>query len=264
MNSMPLGLYEYKNTIVHNSTSFIKIICLIILIVSVCLTNNLVSYLFWIVIIFILFKVSKCDYKTILDSLYKTRWLCLTILLMNFLFFSRENSYFTWLIFSPSYIGLLQGINVIGRMCIIIIFGSILVSSTTPVDITKGINMCILPLQYIGVNVYEVSMILSISISFIPILYEEAEQLRKAQMARGANVNNKSLLTRAKSILPFVVPVFICAFKRADDLSLALESRGVNYRNKKIKFDICLSKNDYCILIGCVLILIFVLILRGY
>ena len=262
MNSMPLGLYEYKKSIVHDSSSFIKLIGFILLIISVIKTSSVYLYLLWILLLFIMIKVSKCDYKTLIDSILKVKWFYIVILLMNFCFFSSSEPYFKLLIFTPSTIGLMQGINMVCRMIILIVLASILASSTTPIEITKGIGMLLYPLQFIGINVYEISMIISIAISFIPILFEEAEDIRKAQMSRGAKLDSKNLIEKGKSIIPFIVPVFISAFKRADDLSIALVSRGYELnRKKKINFKLSLNKNDYYILIWCVLILTLICIL---
>ena len=262
MNSMPLGLYEYKKSLVHDSSSFIKLIGFILLIISVIKTSSVYLYLLWILLLFIMVKVSKCDYKTLIDSIFKVKWFYIVILLMNFCFFSSNEPYFKLLIFTPSTIGLMQGINMVCRMIILIVLASILASSTTPIEITKGIGMLLYPLQFIGINVYEISMIISIAISFIPILFEEAEDIRKAQMTRGAKLDSKNLIEKGKSIIPFIVPVFISAFKRADDLSIALVSRGYELnRKKKINFKLSLNKNDYYILIWCVLILTLICIL---
>ena len=262
MNSMPLGLYEYKKSLVHDSSSFIKLIGFILLIISVIKTSSVYLYLLWILLLFIMVNVSKCDYKTLIDSIFKVKWFYIVILLMNFCFFSSNEPYFKLLIFAPSTIGLMQGINVVCRMIILIVLASILASSTSPIDITKGIGMLLYPLQFVGVNVYEISMIISIAISFIPILFEEAEDIRKAQMARGAKLDSKNIIEKGKNIIPFIVPVFISAFKRADDLSIALVSRGYELnKNKKIKFELSLTKNDYYILIWCVLILISICII---
>lgn len=262
MNKMPLGLYEYKNSIVHDSSVFIKLLGFILLIISIIKTSSIYLYLLWIVLLFIIIKASKCDYKTLVDSILKVKWFYLVILFMNFCFFSSNDAYFKFLIFTPSLSGLSQGLNVVGRMIILIVLATILVSSTTPIDLTKGIGMLLYPLQFIDINVYEISMIISIAISFVPILFEEADDIRKAQMARGARLDSKNLIERGKNIIPFIVPVFISAFKRADDLANALVSRGYELnRNKKIRFELCLNKNDYYILIWCVLILTLVCIL---
>ena len=139
---------------------------------------------------------------------------------------------------------------------------TILLSTTSPLDLTKGISMFLYPLQFVGLNVYEISMILSISLTFIPTLFEEAEMIRKAQIARGAKLDSKNLITRATSIVPFVVPVFISAFKRADDLALALISRGIELKkDRKIKFDVSLKACDYYILLMSVLILLLFIFL---
>lgn len=264
MNNMPLGLYEYKKSIVHDSNSFIKLVGFILLIVSVIKTSSIYLYLLWILLLFIVVRASKCDYKTLIDSIVKVKYFYIVILLMNFCFFSSTNAYFKLWIFTPSYLGLTQGINVVCRMIILIVLASILASTTTPLDITKGIGMLLYPLQFIGINVYEIAMIISIAISFIPILFEEADDIRKAQMARGAKLDSKNLIEKGKSIIPFILPVFISAFKRADDLANALVSRGYELnKNKKIKFELRLNKNDYYMLIWCVLILISICMLRG-
>lgn len=257
MNSLPIGSYFVSDSFFHKANAYTKIISLIIIMIAVVNTNSLYGYLLWLLILFICIKLSKIDVESITGSLKKTSSFCLFVFMMNFCFFSKENAYFSFFIFTPSYIGLLQGINVIGKMLILIVYTTIILSSTSPLDLTKGISMLLCPLQYLGLNVYEIAMILSISLTFIPTIYEEAEMIRKAQIIRGAKLDSKNLLTRASSIIPFVVPVFISAFKRADDLSLALISRGIELEtNRKIKFDVSLKSCDYYILLLSVLILL--------
>ena len=262
MNSLPIGSYFKGDSIFHKCDAFTKIITLIIMMIAVIKTQGLESYIVWLIIVGICIKASKIDIDSITGSLTKTLKFCVVVFLMNFCFFSRDDAYFKFFIFSPSYLGLVQGINVVGKMLLLIMITTILLSTTSPLDLTKGISMFLYPLQFVGLNVYEISMILSISLTFIPTLFEEAEMIRKAQIARGAKLDSKNLITRATSIVPFVVPVFISAFKRADDLALALISRGIELKkDRRIKFDVSLKACDYYILLMSVLILLLFIFL---
>ena len=260
MNSLPIGSYFKGDSIFHKCDAFTKIITLIIMMVAVIKTHGLESYIVWLIIIGLCIKASNIE--SITGSLTKTLKFCVLVFFMNFCFFSSEDAYFSFFIFNPSYLGLVQGINVVGKMLLLIMITTILLSTTSPLDLTKGISMFLYPLQFVGLNVYEISMILSISLTFIPTLFEEAEMIRKAQIARGAKLDSKNLITRATSIVPFVVPVFISAFKRADDLALALISRGIELKkDRRIKFDVSLKACDYYILLMSVLILLLFIFL---
>lgn len=262
MNSLPIGSYFKGDSIFHKCDAYTKIITLIIMMMAVIKTHGLESYIVWLIIVGICIKASKIDIESISSSLTKTLKFCAVVFLMNFCFFSPDTAYFKFFIFCPSYLGLVQGINVVGKMLLLIMITTILLSTTSPLDLTKGIKMFLYPLQFVGLNVYEISMILSISLTFIPTLFEEAEMIRKAQIARGAKLDSKNLLTRATSIVPFVVPVFISAFKRADDLALALISRGIELKkDRRIKFDVSLKACDYYILLMSVLILLLFMFL---
>ena len=172
MNSLPIGSYFKGDSIFHKCAAFTKIITLIIMMIAVINTHGLESYLVWLIIIGLCIKASKIDIESITSSLTKTLKFCVLVFLMNFCFFSPENAYFSFLIFNPSYLGLVQGINVIGKMLLLIMITTILLSTTSPLDLTKGISMFLYPLQFVGLNVYEISMILSISLTFIPTLFE--------------------------------------------------------------------------------------------
>ena len=224
MNSLPIGSYFKGDSIFHKCDAFTKITTLIIMMIAVIKTQGLESYIVWLIIIGLCIKASKIDLESITSSLTKTLKFCVVVFLMNFCFFSPENAYFKLFIFSPSYLGLVQGINVVSKMLLLIMITTILLSTTSPLDLTKGISMFLYPLQFVGLNVYEISMILSISLTFIPTLFEEAEMIRKAQIARGAKLDSKNLITRATSIVPFVVPVFISAFSMNSSATFSIFS----------------------------------------
>jgi energy-coupling factor transport system permease protein len=113
----------------------------------------------------------------------------------------------------------------VSRIFILILFTSLLTLTTSPLQLTDGIEYILSPLKRFGVPASELSMMMTIALRFIPTLLEEADKIMKAQQARGADFESGNLIQRAKSLIPLLVPLFISAFRRADDLALAMESR---------------------------------------
>ena len=111
------------------------------------------------------------------------------------------------------------------RLIYLIIGSSVMTLTTTPNDLTDGLERVLGPLKVVHVPVHEISMMMSIALRFIPILLEETDKIMKAQMARGADFESGNLVQRAKSMIPILVPLFVSAFRRATDLAMAMEAR---------------------------------------
>ena len=131
-----------------------------------------------------------------------------------------------WWIFCPSMQGLVQGANVVLRVVLILILSNVLTTTTAPLKLTDGMERLLSPLRVIRVPTEQVAMIISVAIQFIPTIFEETDMIRKAQMARGARFDSRNYFEKAKAVMPLVIPIFLAAFKRADELSLAMEARG--------------------------------------
>lgn len=178
----------------------------------------------------------------------------LLVLLMNLCFFSPDDAWFSLWIFTPSPAGLAQGLNVVLRVLFILVFSNILTLTTAPLELTGAIELLLSPLRLLRIPVGQVAMILSVAIQFIPTLFEETDMIRKAQTARGAKFDSRRLLDKAGAVAPLAVPIFLSAFKRADELSLAMEARG--YRaglNRGGAASLHLSWRDAAAFIFCVL-----------
>lgn len=121
--------------------------------------------------------------------------------------------------------GLRQGVTMVFRLLLLIITTSLLTLTTSPIDLTDGLERLMGPGQRIGIPAHELAMMMTIALRFIPTLMEEADRIMKAQMARGADFASGNLLRRARSLIPLLVPLFVGAFRRADDLALAMEAR---------------------------------------
>ena len=111
------------------------------------------------------------------------------------------------------------------RLVLLIIGSSVLTLTTTPIQLTDAIEYILKPFKRIGVPAHEIAMMMSIALRFIPILIEETDKIMKAQMARGADFENGNLVKRAKAMIPVLVPLFISAFRRANELAMAMEAR---------------------------------------
>ena len=121
--------------------------------------------------------------------------------------------------------GLYQGALMTARLVFLIVFSSLLTYTTSPIVLTDGIEHLLNPFKRIGVPAHELAMMMTIALRFIPTLLEETDRIMKAQTARGANFTSGSLLQRGKNMIPLLVPLFVSAFRRADDLATAMEAR---------------------------------------
>jgi len=122
--------------------------------------------------------------------------------------------------------GIKQGVFISIRFVLLIVITSLLTLTTTPIEITDGMEALLSPFKKIGVPAHEIALMMSISLRFIPTLMEETEKIMKAQSARGVDFSSGTLKERFQAIIPLLVPLFISAFKRAEDLALAMEARG--------------------------------------
>ena len=132
------------------------------------------------------------------------------------------------------------------RLVLLIVGTSLLTLSTSPIELTDGIEKLLNPFKKIGLPAHEIAMMMTIALRFIPTLLEETDKIMKAQMARGADFESRNIVERAKSLVPLLVPLFISAFRRADELAMAMESRCYRGGEGKTRMnEISMSRSDY-------------------
>lgn len=226
MKQLPNGIYIEKNSLIHKLDSTVKMLLFILLVAAVIATNSLPGYIVLFLFTAVICVISKIGIKAALGNVLRLFWFFITIFLMNLFFFKAENAWISFWIFNPSFDGMMQGIKVVARVVAFLIFSNIINASTPPVEATSAIENIISPLKIFKVPVSQLALILSVSIQFVPILFEEADMIKKAQIARGAQFESKRLIDKARAVAPMVVPIFVSAFRRADELSLAMEARG--------------------------------------
>ncbi|MCI9435973.1 MAG: energy-coupling factor transporter transmembrane protein EcfT [Lachnospiraceae bacterium] len=231
MSFLPAGGYREGCSVLHKMDALGKLICTFLLLGAVIVCHSLPGYGAMAAVLLLLVRFSGLGFGTAFNGVKRMGLFFCVILVMNAVFFEAEQVWWQWWIFRFSREGMIQGMRVVVRVAFAMILGNLLLSTTSPMEIVGAIESLLFPLQWVGIPVRDVAMILGVSIQFIPAFSQEAETLRKAQTARGARFESRKLSEKARSVLPLVVPIFLAAFRRADELALAMEARG--YRRTK-------------------------------
>ena len=156
----------------------------------------------------------------------KPLWIIIVLTMVIHMFTGQgENVIFSWKFFKVTQEGLEMGLKMSMRLILLLLISSILTFTTSPIVLTDGIEALLRPFKRFGVPAHELAMMMTIALRFIPTLLEETDRIMKAQTARGADFSSGNLMQRAKNMLPLLIPLFISAFRRADDLAVAMEAR---------------------------------------
>jgi len=235
MNGLPTGMFIHGNSIIHKLDPRIKLLAFIISTIAIICADSILGFAVLSAAVIIIVLLSQISFKIIIYPIKRLIFFFAIILLMNICFFSPDNPWVALWIFTPSYEGLTQGLTVVFRVCLILIINNTMTATTAPMELTEALKAFISPLRFIGMPSNQIALIISVAIQFIPTLFEETDMIRKAQLARGARFDSKKLTEKAKAIIPLAVPIFIAAFRRADELSLAMEARGYDTSSKRMK-----------------------------
>lgn len=256
--------YVERNSLLHRLDGLSKLLFLLLFLAAVIVTQRVMGFLLLMAILLLCARLGKVPRQTVLGGIWQMRYFFILIFLMNFAFFDAQHAFFSWWIFTFSQEGLLFGAKTVVRVLLAVAAGNIFTAVTTPVAITGAMETLLYPLQWIGVPVRDVAMILGVAIQFVPLFLRETDTIKMAQTARGAPFYSKKLSERAGCVLPLVLPVFLSAFKRADELACAMEARG--YVRKKGRMPLRkrhLRRADFlCIGGGIALCVLSILIFR--
>lgn len=212
------------DSLLHRMDPRTKLFGTLVFIISLFIANSIPAYIAAVVFLAGAIRLSKVPFKFIVRGLKAIVFLLLISVSFN-LFLTPGT-----VLFQIGFLKLtLEGLKTAGfmglRLVFLVIGSSIMTLTTTPNELTDGLEKSLGFLNKIGVPVHEVSMMMSIALRFIPILVEETDKIMKAQMARGADFESGNLIQKAKAMVPLLVPLFISAFRRATDLAMAMEAR---------------------------------------
>ena len=235
-----VGQYLPGNSVVHRMDPRSKILLTLFIIVFLFMTNSFVGYGLFALLIFGTVVVAKIPMNYILRGL-KPLILILVLTFGLHLFMDPGDVLFHIGPINATKQGLIYGLMMVFRLILLIVTTSIMTLTTSPIDLTDGLERLMRPFQAVGVPAHELAMMMTIALRFIPTLIEETDKIMKAQMARGADFESGNIIRRVKSMIPVLVPLFVSAFRRADELALAMEARCYRggkgrTRMKELKF----------------------------
>lgn len=220
-----MGQYYPGNSALHRLDPRTKIVSALLFLVLVFIISQLWLYGAMAVFIAIMVAVAKIPARYFISTLKPLKWIIVFMFIINTLFTSGETLLVQWWIIRITQEGLLQGISMSVRLILLLLGSSLLTFTTSPIALTDGLERLLKPLNLLRFPVHELSMMMTIALRFIPTLMEETDKIQKAQMARGADFESGNVFRRARNMVPLLVPLFVSAFRRADELAMAMESR---------------------------------------
>lgn len=224
LRDITLGQYYPIDSVLHRLDSRTKLFGTLVYIVTLFLADNLLTYAAATLFLILAVKLSNVPVKFMVRGLKAIVFLLLISVSFN-LFLTPGAPIFKIGFLQITWEGLELASFMAVRLVFLVMGSTILTLTTTPNQLTDGLERSLGFLKKVGVPVHEVSMMMSIALRFIPILVEETDKIMKAQMARGADFESGNLIQKAKAMVPLLVPLFISAFRRATDLAMAMEAR---------------------------------------
>ncbi|WP_050635917.1 energy-coupling factor transporter transmembrane component T family protein [Candidatus Stoquefichus sp. SB1] len=266
MNNMMFGKYLPLNSVIHRLDPRLKIGSLLLLLIAVFFDAGFIGYALLGIFVMIMAILSKIKISQILKAIKPMLFMMAFLLIFNLLFIQKGN-----LILSLGFIkiydeALLQTAYIFIRLILIIVMTTILTATTKPLDLTLGIEHLLSPFKKLGFPTHEVAMMISIALRFIPTLLEETQRIMKAQASRGVEFSEGSLKDKIMSIVSLIIPLFISAFQRAEDLANAMESRNYNpeakrTRYKQLRWQFADTISFACVLLMCTTLVVMSIVL---
>ena len=234
LKDITLGQYFPGNTIIHRLDPRVKIVAVVFYIAALFLAKNAVSYGIMIIWLAGTIYLSKIKLKSLFRGLKPIVVIVIITAILN-LFYTSGDVLAKFWIFTITKQGIRSAVFIVLRIVMLLLGTFLLTYTTAPMNLTDGLESLLGPLKKIRMPVHEMSMMMSIALRFIPTLIEETNKIMNAQKARGADFETGNIFKRAKALVPILVPLFISAFRRADELAVAMECRcyaGDNGRTK--------------------------------
>lgn len=236
MEKMIFGRYVPADSTIHKLDPRSKLLIIFLFVCIIFLANNGVTYALIGIYTFSMLGLSRIPFRFLYRGLKPVLWLVLFTLVLQ-VFFTKEGNLLYEL--GPIKIyeeGLRQGIFISLRFFFLILMTSLLTLTTTPIEITDGLETLLNPLKKIRFPVHEMALMMSISLRFIPTLMQETDKIMKAQIARGVEFASGPIKERIKAVIPLLIPLFVSSFKRAEELAIAMEARGYRGGEGRTKY----------------------------
>lgn len=260
MNNIALGRYIPMDSIVNKMDPRAKIMILLILMIAVFIPAGAAGYVLIGIFIAVALYFSKLHLSYALRALKPMSFMLVFLLVINIFTIRTGTPWISIGWFSVYSDAIYQTLYIVVRLTYMIILTTILTATTKPLDLTLGIEMLLHPFERIGLPAHVIAMMISIALRFIPELIEETQRIMNAQASRGVDIENGSLRERVMAVLSLIVPLFVSAFDRADQLANAMEARGYDPSKPRTRYKVLqMQRYDYigmilavAVLLGCI------------
>lgn len=248
LKDITIGQFYPAKSLIHRLDARTKLLATLLLMVSIFVINQFWPYLVLFLFLVFITRLSTIPIKYVMKGLKPLRWIILFTFVINIFFVQGDVILWRFGFLKISENGLHTAIFMAVRLTMLVIATSLLTLTTSPIELTDGIENACGPLKKIGFPAHELAMMMTIALRFIPTLLDETDKIMKAQMSRGADFESSNIVKRAKNMVPLLIPLFVSAFRRADELAMAMEARcyrgGENRtRMKESK----LTREDYIV-----------------
>ncbi len=265
LKDITLGQYFPGNSPIHRLDPRTKIIVLVVYIVALFTAANWVSYALMFVFLAVTVAISRIPLKSLLRGLKPLIFILIFTGILNVFFTTGEKLLVSFWIINVYWEGIIRAIFMTFRIMMLICGTFLLTYTTSPISLTDGLESLLGPLKKIRVPVHELSMMMCIALRFIPTLIEETDKIMSAQKARGADFESGNILQRVKALIPILVPLFISAFRRADELATAMECRCYQGGDGRTKMKLLRYKlTDFKTFGICVILIAAIITLRVF
>ena len=265
LKDITLGQYFPGNSVIHRLDPRTKLIILVVYIVALFLAVNWVSYALMAAFLLAVIKISTIPAKSFLRGMKPLLLILIFTGVLNLFFTTDGDVLVDFWIITITTGGVQRAIFMVLRILLLICGTFLLTYTTSPISLTDGLESLMNPLKVIKVPVHELSMMMCIALRFIPTLIEETDKIMSAQKARGADFESGKLMDRARALIPILVPLFISAFRRADELATAMECRCYQGGTGRTKMKLLrYSLWDFCAFFAAAMVLAAVCVLRYF
>jgi len=265
LDSVIIGRYVPGNSPLHRMDPRAKLLLVFFFVVIVFLANSTAGYGLLLLYTALLVAMSRVPLSYFLKGLKPVVFIAVFTFLIQ-IFLNKEGDVLLkwgWLTIYEE--GLRQGIYISLRFFLLVSVTTLLTLTTTPIQVTDGMESLLNPLKKVRFPVHELALMMSISLRFIPTLLDETQKIMKAQTARGVDISSGPFKDRMKAVVPLLVPLFISAFKRAEELSIAMEARGYKGGEGRTKFrQLQWQAIDTIMLVGLLVVTLLLIVIRYF
>lgn len=244
MGDLTIGQFYPADSFLHRLDPRVKLLGTLIYIVTIFVVRGPVGYIFTGAVLVFLTILSKVPARLVIKSMRPILFIMIITAIFN-IFLTPGTVVWSWGVLKITREGIRMAIRMAIRLTYLVMGSQIMTLTTTPTSLTDAMEHLFAWLKVFHVPVHEIAMMMSIALRFIPILSEETDKIKKAQIARGADFESGNFIARLKSMIPILVPLFVSAFRRANDLAMAMEARCYHGGNRTQMKPLVYGKNDY-------------------